>query len=187
MNGKMIVVSAPSGSGKTTIVKSLLETRKDISFSVSATSRPPRHNEVDGRDYYFLSTADFRKKIDEAAFVEWEEVYNGHYYGTLKSEVERIWQQGRHVIFDVDVKGGINIKNQYADRCLSLFIQAPSVDELEKRLRNRSTDGEETIRERIAKAAFEMSFAKLFDEIVVNDNLEEATAKAEKLVSEFLT
>ncbi|MFP4469785.1 MAG: guanylate kinase [Bacteroidales bacterium] len=182
----MIVVSAPSGSGKTTIVKAILEANPRVSFSISACSRPPRNNEKDGIDYYFLGKEDFRKKIDEDAFVEWEEVYNGHYYGTLKSEVERIWQQGRHVIFDVDVKGGLNIKNQFGDRCLALFIKAPSVEELEKRLRNRSTDGEETIRERLAKAAYEMTFAKLFDHIIVNDNLEIAIEKTQKTVSDFL-
>ncbi len=183
----MIVVSAPSGSGKTTIVRAMLDAEPDLRFSVSACSRPPRKNEKHGQDYYFFNRNEFRKKIEAGEFVEWEEVYPGNYYGTLKSEVERIWNEGHHVIFDVDVKGGLNIKDQYGSHCLALFIKAPSVEELEKRLRNRSTDGEETIKERLEKATYEMSFAKHFDKIIVNDDLERAINETHELIRIFLT
>jgi len=185
--GKMIVVSAPSGSGKTTIVKRMLSSGLNLEFSVSACSRPPRANEKDGIDYYFLSAETFRQKIAENAFVEWEEVYAGNFYGTLKSEVERIWQKGNHVIFDVDVVGGLNIKKQYPEECLALFIRPPSIEELENRLRGRSTDSEETIQKRIAKAEYEISFASKFDRIIINDNLEEAVEETLDVISGFFS
>jgi len=187
MTGKLIVVSAPSGSGKTSIVKEILASDLGLEFSISACSRKPRKNESDGKDYYFLSIEDFRNKIANDEFIEWEEVYPGNYYGTLKSEVERIWQKGKHVIFDVDVVGGLNIKKKFTDRCLSIFIQAPSLAELEKRLRGRSTDSEETIIKRIEKAEYELTFAPRFDLIIVNDNFETAVKQTHQKLEKFLT
>jgi guanylate kinase len=184
--GKMIVVSAPSGSGKTTIVQAMLASGLNLEFSVSACSRAPRNNEKHGKDYYFLSVVDFRKKIEEDAFVEWEEVYPGNYYGTLKTEVERIWNKGNHVMFDVDVIGGLNIKKQYPEKCLALFVRPPSVAELEKRLRGRSTDSEETIKKRLAKAEYELSFARQFDQVIINDLLEEAIQETRKIITDFI-
>jgi guanylate kinase len=186
MKGGLIVVSAPSGSGKTTIVKQMLAAGLNLEFSISAASRAPRINEVNGKDYYFLTVEDFRKKISENAFVEWEEVYPGSYYGTLKSEITRIRQKGNHVIFDVDVVGGLNIKKQYAGDCLALFIRPPSVAELEKRLRGRSTDSEETIKKRIAKAEYELSFASQFDRVIVNDVLEDAIGETYSAIHSFI-
>ncbi len=186
INGRILIFSSPSGAGKTTIVKHLLETFPQLAFSVSATTRPRRDHEIDGKDYYFLSVNEFRNKIEEDAFVEWEEVYKGTYYGTLKSEVQRLLNRGRHVIFDVDVKGALNIKKLYGDKALAVFVMPPSIEELEKRLRHRSTDPEESIRERIAKAKLEMSYADKFDIILVNDKLEEALAKAEEIVKNFM-
>lgn len=186
MNGKLIVVSAPSGAGKTTIVKQMLAAGLNLEFSISAASRAPRITEVDGKDYYFLSVNDFRKKISENAFVEWEEVYPGSYYGTLKSEIIRIREKGNHVIFDVDVVGGLNIKKHYSDDCLALFIRPPSVAELETRLRGRSTDSDETIKKRIAKAEYELSFASQFDRIIVNDVLEDAIDEAYSAIYSFI-
>jgi guanylate kinase len=186
MNGKLIVISAPSGSGKTSIVRQVLASDLNLEFSVSACSRSPRDNEVHGKDYYFLSAEEFRNKIDQGEFIEWEEVYTGNYYGTLKSEVERIWKKGNHVIFDVDVVGGLNIKKQFPENCLAIFIKAPSVTELEKRLRGRSTDSEETIKSRLQKADHEISFAPLFDEIIVNINLEEAVRQTRDIIREFI-
>lgn len=185
--GKLIVVSAPSGSGKTTIVKQMLTSGLNLEFSVSACSRAPRVNEKNGIDYYFLSADAFRQKISENAFIEWEEVYPGSFYGTLKSEVDRIWQKGNHVIFDVDVVGGLNIKKQYPEQCLALFIRPPSIEELEKRLRGRSTDSEETIRKRIAKAEYELSFAPQFDRIIINDSLELAVVETFQAISGFVS
>lgn len=186
MEGKLIIISAPSGSGKTTIVKHILGLGLNLRFSVSACSRKPRVNETNGKDYYFLTTADFRNRIDCGDFIEWEEVYEGCFYGTLKSEVERIWQTGNHVVFDVDVKGGLNIKKQYPDKSLALFIRPPSVAELEKRLRNRSTDTDDVIKTRIAKAEYELSFAGDFDKIVVNDQLHDALKETESIIREFI-
>jgi guanylate kinase len=183
--GKMIVISAPSGSGKTSIVKQVLAADLNLAFSVSACSRAPRQGEVDGRDYYFLTPETFRRKIDAGDFIEWEEVYPGSYYGTLRSEVERIWSQGRHVIFDVDVLGGLNIKQQYGAKCLAIFIKVPSVAELEKRLRLRSTDDEPTIRERMLKADYESTFAPQFDAIVVNENLSAAVGETRQIILDF--
>lgn len=181
----MIVVSAPSGSGKTTIVRQMLAAGLDLEFSISACSRQPRVNEQHGVDYYFLTEEEFRKKIGNEAFVEWEEVYSGCFYGTLKSEVERIWKKGNHVIFDVDVVGGLNIKKQFPDECLAIFIQPPSIAELEKRLRGRSTDSEETIKKRVEKAAYELTFAPHFDLVVTNDILEEAIAETHRAIADF--
>ncbi len=186
MSGKLIIISAPSGSGKTTIVKRILDSDLKLKFSVSACSRKPRKNEVDGRDYYFLTVDEFRKKIDNDEFVEWEEVYENNYYGTLRSEVKRIWDSGYHVIFDVDVKGGLKIKKQYPDLSLAIFIKAPSIDELERRLRSRSTDDDETIKKRIAKAEYEMSFAPKFDLVIVNDDLEKAVGETYDAIRNFI-
>ncbi|MBW6536145.1 MAG: guanylate kinase [Mariniphaga sp.] len=187
MKGKLIIISAPSGAGKTTIVKHLLQQNFGLEFSVSATSRKPRPGEVHGKEYYFLSESNFRKKIENNEFLEWEEVYNGIFYGTLKSEVERIWVAGKNVIFDVDVVGGSNIKKFYGNEALAVFVQPPSVDELKNRLRNRSTESEEKIKIRIAKAEKELEFAKKFDVIIVNDDLPKALIEAEKVVAGFLS
>ena len=185
--GKMIVFSAPSGSGKTTIVHHLLS-QKDLplDFSISATSRPKRGQETHGKDYYFISPEEFKKHIQADDFVEFEEVYKDNYYGTLKSEVARIWKEGKHAIFDIDVVGGMNIKEKFPDRTLSIFVKAPSLDEMERRLRSRKTDSEEKIKERIAKASREMGFAERFDVILVNDELEKAKQEAYELVRSFL-
>lgn len=186
MKGKLIIFSAPSGSGKTTIVKHLLDKNLALEFSISATSRPPRGNEVHGKDYYFLSAEDFRSKIAAGEFLEWEEVYPDRYYGTLKSEVERITSMGHHVLFDVDVVGGCNIKEQYGDEALSIFVQPPSVDELRRRLEKRSTDAPEVIATRVEKAEHELTFAPRFDVILINDVLEDAFVKAEEIIQKFL-
>ncbi len=185
--GKCVIVSAPSGSGKTTIVKHLLKVVPDLQFSVSATSRPPRPDEHHGKDYYFLSADAFRKKISESAFLEWEEVYQGRYYGTLKSEVERIRYSGGHVIFDLDVVGGDNLKQYFGGEALSVFIRPPSIAELEKRLRNRSTESEETLKVRLDKAARELTYIDRFDCVIVNDDLDTACREAEEKVASFLT
>jgi len=187
MKGKLIIFSAPSGAGKTTIVKHLLSKNLGLEFSVSATSRPIRGAEVDGKDYYFISSEEFKRRVDHEEFLEYEEVYPGIYYGTLKSEVERIRLQGGHVIFDVDVVGGCNIKKYYGDEALSVFVQPPSPEELKKRLVGRSTDCEEVIATRLAKANYEMTFAPRFDVILINNVLEEALKEAEKIVTDFLT
>lgn len=182
----MLIFSAPSGAGKTTIVRSLLEKMPNLEFSVSATSRPIRNNEVHGKDYYFLSVDEFKQKIAQEEFVEWEEVYKNRFYGTLKSEVYRIWEKGNHVIFDVDVIGGLNIRKKYPDEALAVFIMPPSVEELEKRLRLRSTDSNEDIEVRIAKAKSELEYANKFDVIVLNDTLDKAIEEAEKIVTSFI-
>lgn len=184
--GKCVIVSAPSGSGKTTIVKHLLKSVPGLQFSVSATSRPPRPGERHGEDYYFLSADAFRKKISESAFLEWEEVYEGRYYGTLKSEVERIRYSGGHVIFDLDVVGGSNLKKYFGDEALSVFIRPPSIEELEKRLRNRLTESEETLKMRIDKAAHELTYSGRFDCVIVNDELDAACREAEEKIASFL-
>ncbi len=184
--GKLVIFSAPSGAGKTTIVKQLLQKNLNLEFSVSATCREARKNEINGKDYYFLSQEQFQEKIDNEEFLEWEEVYLGTRYGTLKSEVERIRNLGKNVIFDVDVVGGLNIKNFYGDDSLAIFVQPPSVKELEKRLRFRSTETEDKIQVRLAKAKHELSYAEHFDVIIVNDNLEEAIKNAETVISQFL-
>jgi guanylate kinase len=184
--GKLIIFSAPSGSGKTTLVRYLLSQGMDLAFSVSCTSRPPRGTEQDGVDYYFLTPEEFRQRIENDEFLEYEEVYTDKYYGTLKSEVERLSGAGHTVVFDVDVKGGVNIKKYYGDRALSLFIQAPSIEELSRRLHNRGTDSEEVIQQRLEKAAYELTFAPLFDHIIVNDVLEVAQAETLAVVNAFL-
>jgi len=186
MKGKLIIFSAPSGAGKTTIVRHLLEKNLNLEFSVSATSRAPRHNETHGKDYYFLSAEEFKKKITNNEFLEWEEVYNGVYYGSLKSEVERIRNNGKNVIFDVDVVGGLEIKKIYGDEARAIFVQPPSVEELRKRLISRSTETEEKIQMRIAKAEHELSFASEFDVIITNNDLTQACKEAEKLIREFI-
>lgn len=186
MKGKTLIFSAPSGSGKSTVVHHLLENHPEIEFSVSATSRAPRGEEKDGVDYWFLTEEEFRRRIAEDGFVEYEEVYSGSFYGTLKSEVERIWAKGHVIIFDVDVKGGVNLKRYFGDSALSVFIQAPSVEELRKRLILRGTDSPEAIDRRVAKAAEEMTYAPKFDRVLINDDLQTAFAEAEAMVSEFL-
>ena len=186
MKGKLIIFSAPSGAGKTTIVKHLLQKGFDLEFSISATSREPRHTETHGKDYYFLSGEEFLSKVENEEFLEWEEVYKGTSYGTLKSEVERIREQGKNVVFDVDVVGGLNIKKYYGDEALAVFVQPPSVEELRNRLVGRSTDSEEKIAMRVAKAEHELSFAPQFDVVIINDKLEDAFEEAEKIISEFL-
>ncbi len=186
MSGKLIIFSAPSGSGKTTIVRHLLQQDFQLEFSVSATSRAPRGSEIDGKDYYFLSADEFRKKIENDEFLEWEEVYKDCFYGTLKSEVERIRNNNKNVIFDVDVVGGVNIKKYYNDQALAVFVQPPSVEELENRLRKRNTDSDEVIAKRLEKSKFELSFAPKFDKIIVNDDLQEAYTEARKTLEEFL-
>lgn len=184
--GKVLIFSAPSGSGKSTIVNHILGLHPEIEFSVSATSRSPRGQEQDGVEYYFLSVEEFRRRIEADQFVEYEQVYEGRYYGTLKSEVERIWAKGHVIIFDVDVKGGVNLKKYFGDKALSVFIQAPSVEELKRRLIARNTDAPEAIEERVAKAAEEMTYAPKFDVVLINDNLDKAYAEAEKMVDDFL-
>ncbi|TXF77404.1 guanylate kinase [Chryseobacterium sp.] len=183
---KVIIFSAPSGSGKTTLVKHCLEEFPELAFSVSCTTRSPRGSEKDGIDYHFLSPDEFRKKISENAFVEFEEVYEDKYYGTLKSEVERIWDSGKAVIFDVDVKGGISLKKYFGDKALSIFIMPPSIEELERRLVSRATDDAETISTRVEKAGDEMTFKDQFDEIVVNNDLDEAKSAVENILKNFL-
>ena len=185
-NGKLIIFSAPSGSGKTTIVKRLLSTFPQFEFSISATSRQPRGEERNGIDYFFLTAEEFRQKVAENAFVEWEEVYNGTCYGTLRSEMERIWAKGNVIIFDVDVMGGINLKRIFGERACSIFIKAPSVEALRERLIGRGTDSAETIEKRVAKAEFELSKASEFDFVVVNDILDNAVAETEQIITDFL-
>ena len=186
MSNKVVIFSAPSGSGKSTIVHHILGLHPEMEFSVSATSRAPRGSERDGEDYYFYSAEEFRRMIGEDLFVEKEEVYPGSFYGTLKSEVERIWAKGHVIIFDVDVKGGLNLKKYFGDKALAIFIQAPSVEELRRRLIARGTDSEEAIAERVDKAEEEMTYADRFDHILVNDDLATSFREAEKVVDDFL-
>jgi guanylate kinase len=186
--GKLIVFSAPSGSGKTTIVRYLLAQKElHLDFSISATSRPKRGEEIDGKDYYFISASDFQQKIAENAFVEYEEVYKDNFYGTLKSELNRIWSEGKHVIFDIDVIGGLEIKSQFPEQTLAVFVRPPSVEELERRLRFRQTETEEKIQMRIAKAEREIATSGQFDVILKNYDLENAKNDAYKLVHDYLS
>ena len=185
--GKLFVFSAPSGSGKTTIVRHLLEQEKlNLAFSISATSRAPRGEEKDGIDYYFISLKEFKSKIKNEEFLEWEEVYRDNFYGTLKTEVERIWSQRKHVIFDIDVAGGLRIKKKFPNQTLAVFVKPPSVDELKIRLKKRKTESEEKINMRIAKASVELATAPQFDKIIKNYDLQTALAEAEELVENFI-
>ena len=184
--GKLIIFSAPSGSGKTTIVHRLMGLVEGLEFSVSATSRSPRGVEQNGKDYYFLSGEEFDQKIAEDAFVEWEEVYAGTKYGTLRSELERIWAKGHTILFDVDVKGGVRLKDIFGTQALSIFIMPPSIEELRNRLVGRATDSPEKIEQRVAKAGEELTYAERFDLVVVNDDLEEAVEGVRKAVEEFI-
>ncbi|MEL0174936.1 MAG: guanylate kinase [Cryomorphaceae bacterium] len=185
-NGKLVIFSAPSGAGKSTLVNYLLPQFPELSFSISATSRSPRGREQHGKDYYFLSSEEFKARVAGDELLEWEEVYAGTYYGTLRSEVERIWAQGKVVVFDIDVVGALNLKRQFGDRALALFVQAPSVEILEQRLRGRGTDSEEKIQQRVAKATIEMARAPEFDKVVVNDDLDAAKAEALAILKDFL-
>lgn len=184
--GKLVIFSAPSGSGKTTIVRELLKHFSNFEFSISATSRQPRGGEQHGVDYYFLSNEEFHERVERGEFVEWEEVYAGTCYGTLRSEMERIWAAGNIIVFDVDVMGGINLKKLFGKDACSIFIMPPSVEELERRLRGRGTDAEEVIAKRIAKAEFELSKSSEFDHTVVNDVLDDAVAEATNIIESFL-
>lgn len=186
MDGKLVVFSAPSGSGKTTLVHHLLDAGLPLEFSISAASRSIRGKEVHGKDYYFHTVEEFKQKINHNDFVEWEEVYPDHFYGTLRSEIQRIWDSGKHIIFDVDVVGGLNIKKQFGEKALAVFVKPPSIIDLEKRLRGRGTEDEESLKKRLDKAAYEMTFADQFDVVIVNDDLETAKKTVFKVVSEFL-
>ncbi len=184
--GKLIIFSAPSGAGKTTIVKRLMEENPQLAFSVTATTRKKREHEVDGKDYYFISPGEFKKKIENGEFLEWEEVYKGQYYGTLKQEVERLLSEGKHVVFDVDVKGALNLKKIFGKDALAIFVMPPSLEELKRRLENRKTETEETLKKRISKAEYELTFAPEFDVIILNDDLEKAVAEAKKYIEQHI-
>jgi guanylate kinase len=188
MRGHLIIFSAPSGSGKSTIVQWLMKEHPELNlcFSISCTSRPPRGTEKDGIEYFFLSPEEFKAKIEQNAFLEYEEVYENRFYGTLKEQVERQLNAGQNVVFDVDVKGGINIKKYYGDQALSVFIQPPSIEELRKRLEGRATDSKDAIETRLAKAEYELSFSGKFDRIVINDNLSQAEAETYSLIKDFI-
>ena len=188
MRGKLIIFSAPSGTGKSTIINWLMKEHEELhlAFSISCTSRAPRGTEQNGVEYFFISPEEFRMRIEDDEFLEYEEVYTDRFYGTLKSQVERQLEAGQNVVFDVDVKGGVNIKKHYGDEAMSIFIQPPSIDELRRRLEHRATDAPEVIDQRIARAAFELTFADKFDKIVINDKLDQAKADALKLVQDFI-
>lgn len=185
--GRCIIFSAPSGAGKTTLVRHILKVRGDLAFSVSATSRNPRGQEQEGIDYYYMTPEAFRTQIDADAFVEWEEVYHDQYYGTLKAEILRIWGNQQHVVFDVDVEGGVSLKRVFGDRALSVFVQPPSLEVLESRLRSRGTESEANIAKRMAKAERELTYADYFDHILVNDDLERAKQEVVDLVERYLS
>ncbi len=184
--GKLLVFTAPSGSGKTTLVRHILSVFPNTSFSVSATTRPKRDHESHGRDYYYLSQETFRLWISYEAFAEWEEVYPGQFYGTLCSEIDRVHQSNRHVVFDIDVKGAMDIKSLYPEDTLTIFIKVPSMEELERRLRTRGTDSEESLQKRLTKARYELTFEDRFDTVLVNDRLEDALKDAEAIVRKFI-
>ncbi len=186
MKGKLVIFSAPSGAGKSTIVQYLMNKEMGLAFSISATSRKPREGEVDGREYHFMAPEKFRDLIEKKAFIEWEEVYPGQFYGTLRSELDRIWEQDGHAVFDIDVQGGLNLKKEFGDRACAICIGPPSAEVLENRLRSRGSDDESSLRKRLDKAEYELQFAPQFDHIVVNDHLEEAQSEALTLVREFL-
>jgi guanylate kinase len=184
--GKAIIFSAPSGSGKTTLVHHLLKNNPDLGFSISAATRDKRgRKEENGKDYYFLTPEEFKHKIDNDEFVEWEEVYAGNFYGTLKSEIERIWKEGKNVVFDVDVKGGINLKKFFGDKALAIFVKVPSMEILKERLKDRGTETEESLSRRVFKANFEMSFQDKFDVVLLNEDLETSLTEAQKLYDGF--
>ena len=184
--GKLIIVTAPSGAGKTTIVKYLLGKYERLAFSVSAATRERRDNEIEGQDYYFISAAKFRSLIKENAFLEWEEVYKDQFYGTLKSEVERLWKLGKHVVFDIDVQGAMNLKKVYPERTLTIFVKPPKPEVLEERLRARQSESEESLQKRIDKANFELTFEKNFDIVLVNDKLDTALKEADWIVEKYV-
>ncbi len=184
--GKIIIITAPSGAGKTSITRYLLQHFPQLTFSISAATRQPRGNEMNGKDYYFMSETEFRQKIEDNEFVEWEMVYAGKYYGTLRSEVQRIWNEGRVPVLDIDVKGAIHVQQQYPGCCLSMFIKAPSMEALQNRLESRGTETPESIHTRLSKADYEMSFSDRFDAVIVNDKLEVAQSEAATLVNNFL-
>lgn len=186
MNGKCIIISAPSGAGKTTIVHALLNMGLGLEFSISATSRQKRSTETDGKDYYFFSLEEFKRKIELDAFLEWEEVYPNQFYGTLRAEIERIWRRRQHVVFDVDVVGGLNLKKIFGENALAIFIMPPNIDALKERLCNRRTEPHDKLLLRISKAEKELSYASRFDKIVINDNLPHAISDARQLVKQFL-
>ncbi|WKZ59898.1 MAG: guanylate kinase [Cyclobacteriaceae bacterium] len=186
MSGKAIIFSAPSGSGKTTIVRHLLDNNPDLGFSISASTRDKRgRKEEHGKDYYFLTPEEFKRKIDNDEFIEWEEVYEGNYYGTLKTEIQRIWDEGKNVIFDVDVKGGLALKKYFGEKALSIFVKVPSMEILEQRLRGRGTESHASLSQRLFKAKFEMTFADKFDVVLVNEDLDKSLAEAQRLYNTF--
>ena len=187
MTGKLVIVAGPSGSGKTTIVRHLLGVYPRLAFSISACSRQKRQGEMDGEDYYFLSVEQFKEKIEKGDFIEWEEVYPGSYYGTLRTEVERLWQIGRDVIFDIDVKGAMNLKKHYPGNSITIFIEPPSLETLQQRLQQRKTETPEFFEQRIKKAAEELSYSNQFDKLIHNNDLQTAFKEAGKIVGDFLT
>ena len=183
---KLIILSAPSGAGKSTIINALMKKDLKLEFSISACNRKPRNGEQHAVDYYFLSTSEFKNKVNQDAFIEWEEVYENHFYGTLKSELDRVENRGHHMIFDIDIAGGLNLKKQFGNKALALFIMPPSVTELERRLRSRATDSEENILKRVAKAEGEIALAPKFDKIIINKDIDQAVADAEDIIRNFI-